>query len=566
MYVDSVTLAAVADELNQKLVEGRVQDVVQTSGLAYGMEIYAGHTRHYLILSAESRSARVHLSGQKPRRGVEQPNTLGLLLRKYVEGARLEAVTQPPWERILHFDFSGPEGETRLIAEIMDQRSNLILTLEGEIMDSAKRIGPEETRYRVILPRHPYVPPPPQEKTAPDRVSAAMIGDFLRQSGDETAWRALVEHIAGVSPLLAREAVFRAGDDSESPAFDLSGPILFKEFSALIGEVTARRWSPCVVSSRKGDGCAAFAAYEIRHLGEPQPAESISQAMEQYFAAPAATSPYDSGKKTVGKQIEGARKRIARKLAALEREAAHAAEIETLRKQGELLLAYGPSLGRGQTELRAQYEPDGPELVIPVDPKLTHVENARRYFEQYDKAKRAAADVPALIEAARRESAYLDQLSTDLELAENWPEIDMVREELVTAGYWMGQKVRGPKSGKPGIRRIVTADGFAILVGRSAEQNHVLVTERSKPDDLWLHAREKSGSHVIIRHDGREIPAAVVRRAAELAAYYSAARGEASVEVIVTARRYVRPIKGGKPGQVTYKNEQVMIVKPDKGS
>ena len=564
MYVDSVTLSAVADELNQKVVEGRVQDVVQLSGLAYGMEIYANHARHYLILSAESRSARVHLGGQKPRRGVEQPNTLALLLRKYVEGARLTAVTQPPWERILHFDFSGPEGETRLIAEIMDQRSNLILTLEGEVMDSAKRIGPEETRYRVILPRHPYVPPPPQEKTAPDRVTAAMIGDFLRQAGDGPAWRSLVEHVAGVSPLLAREAVFRAGDDSESPAFDLAGPILFKEFAALIGEVSAHQWSPCTVPSRNGEGCAAFAAYTIRHLGQLEPAESISQAMERYFAAPAAVSPYGNAKKTVEKQIEGARKRVTRKLAALDREAAHAAEIETLRKQGELLLAYGSTLGRGQTEMRAQYEPDGPELVIPVDPKLTHVENARRYFEQYDKAKRAAADVPALIAAARRESAYLDQLSTDLEMAENWPEIDMVREELVKAGYWMGQRVRGPKSGKPGIRRIVTSDGYVIFVGRSAEQNHVLITERSKPDDVWLHAREKAGSHVIIRNDGREIPDTVIQRAAELAAYYSAARGEASVEVIVTARRSVRPIKGGKPGQVTYKNERVMIVKPEK--
>jgi predicted ribosome quality control (RQC) complex YloA/Tae2 family protein len=286
--------------------------------------------------------------------------------------------------------------------------------------------------------------------------------------------------------------------------------------------------------------------------------------MEQYFAAPAA-SPYGSAKKTVSRQIDGARKRIDRKLASLGRQAAQAEEIERLRKQGELLLAYGPSMGRGQTELRAQYDPDGPEMIIPVDPKLTHVENARRYFDQYEKAKRAASDVPGLIEIAKRESAYLEQLSTDLELAENWPEIDMVREELVKAGYWQGQKVRGPKSGKPGIRRLTTPEGYVIFVGRTADQNHTLVTERSKPDDLWLHARERAGSHVIVRNDGRQIPDAVIQRAAGLAAYYSAARGEASVEVIVTARRYVRPIKDGKPGQVTYKNEQVISVRPDKG-
>jgi len=110
MYVDSVTLAAVAGELNQTLLNGRVQDVVQISELAFSMEIYAGHLRRYLILSAESKSARCHLASQKPRRGVEQPVTLALLLRKYVEGAHLSAISQPLWERILHFDFSGPEA------------------------------------------------------------------------------------------------------------------------------------------------------------------------------------------------------------------------------------------------------------------------------------------------------------------------------------------------------------------------------------------------------------------------------------------------------------------------
>jgi predicted ribosome quality control (RQC) complex YloA/Tae2 family protein len=490
--------------------------------------------------------------------------TLALLLRKYVQGARLAAITQPPWERILHFDFSGPEGDTRLIAEIMDQRSNLILTLEGEILDSIRRIGPEQNRRRVILPRTPYIAPPPQQKTTPDRVSAAMIADLLAQSPDAPAWRVLVEHIVGVSPLLARETIYRAGDEAEAPAFDLSGEIVYQAFSALMADMSARRWSPCVVPAEDGVSMAAFAAYPIQHLGQAQPVDSISAAMERYFAAPG-VAPYGRAKQTVSRQIEAARKRIDRKLAALDREAAQAAQIETLRKQGELLLAYGLTLRPGQMELKAQYDPDGPQMLIPVDPTLTHVENARRYFERYDKAKRAAADLPALIETARREAAYLDQLATDLDLAENWPEIDMAREELVTAGYWQGQRHHVPQSGKPGIRRITTEDGFVILIGRSAEQNHVLVTQGSKPHDLWLHVKDKPGSHAIIRNDGRPIPDSVIRRAAELAAYYSAVRGEASVDVIVTERRYVRPIKAGKPGQVTVKNEQVLRVKPEKG-
>ncbi len=561
MYVDSTTLAALTDEFAATLVGGRVQDLVVAGERSFGLEIYAGGARHNLLISADPKAARAQVVEGRIRRGVELPSTLALLMRKYVEGARLVQVSQPPWERILCFDFSGGEGEVRLIAELMDQRSNLILTVAGEILDSLRRVG-GEGRARVILPRKPYVPPPPQVKSLPHEVTESALAAILRETPDAPAWRALVGRIAGVSPLLGREIVFRAGEDADAPAFDLSVDILFQVYHTLIDELLARRWQPCVVPSK--DGVRAFAAYPLTCLGPSQPAATMSAALTAYYAAPARTDPYKSGKRTVGRQVEGAAGRVTRKLAALEREAAKAVEIETLRQQGELIMAYASTIRPRQTELVEQYEPDSPPLAIPLNPSLSAVQNARAYFERYEKAKRAAADVPALIRAARQEASYLEQLATDLDLAESWPEIDAVREELQRAGYWQGPAHRGPQSGKPGIRRLVTEDGFVILVGRNAEQNHRLVTEKSKPDDLWLHARDVPGSHVLIRFDGRPIPEAVALLAARLAAYFSAARGEASVEVVIAERRHVRPLKGGRPGQVTVRRERVVAVRPEK--
>ncbi|MBN1429619.1 MAG: NFACT family protein [Anaerolineae bacterium] len=560
MYVDSVTIAALADELKSALIDGRVQDVVAPDDLSVGFEIYAGHHRHYLLINAAAKSARCHLVPEKLRRGVEHPSPLLLRLKKVIEGARLVGIEQPPWERIIALDFSGEIGDTRLIAELMDQRSNIILTLEGEIMDCLRRIGPGENRVRTIMPGKPYVPPPSQQKDLPDMLTPGLVTAFLAQAGDRPAWRVLVERIAGISPLLAREIIYRSCEDAEAPAFDLSGKIVHDALKTLMDDVAAHRWQPCVVPAEEEGGYRAFAAYALTHRTYT-PIDGISAAMAAYFGAPVKDQAYAAGKKPLQAQIEAADKRIQRKLAALEREEATAEDIEMLRKQGELLLAYGPTIRSGQNFFQAQYEPGGPLLSIEIDPTLTPVENANRCFERYDKAKRAAADVPKLREAAEQEAAYLAQMATDLDLAESWPEIDAVREQLQQAGYWQGEKARGPKSGKPGIRRITTADGFVILVGRNAEQNHVLVTEKSKPGDLWVHARGRPGSHVIIRNDGRPIPEEVIRRAAELAALYSAGRGEAAVEVDVTDRRYVRPIKGGRPGQVTYKNERVVTVK-----
>lgn len=562
MYVDAVAIAAVADELHQKVVGGRVQDVVEVDRQAVGLEIYAHGERHYLLASADAEMARCHLVPGKLRRGVERPSPLGLLLKKYVEGARLVAVYQPPWERILHLDFSGENGETRLIVEMMGNRSNIILTVEDEILDSIKRVRPEQNRYRAILPGKPYVPPPPQGKAHPEQVTPSMLGNFLGQRPDAPTWRVLVDCIAGISPLLAREIVYFSSGDPEAPAFDVEASMVHAAFAQRLAEVQRREWSPCVVPSAEGAGYRAFAAYRLTHLEGWQPVESISAAMAAYFGAWVGEDAYAPAKRRVQIQIDEALARVRRKVEALERELVNAGEIETLRKKGELLLAYGSTLKRGQQVLRAQYDPDGPLVEIEVDPALTAVENARRYFEQYEKAKRAAADVPILLAKTQQEAAYLEQLATDLQLAENWPEIDAVCESLQESGHWRGVPTQGPRGGKPGIRRITTDDGFVILIGRSAAQNHTLITERSAVGDLWLHARDLPGGHVIVKNDGRPIPDEVVRRAAELAAYYSAGRQNASVEVVITERRYVRPVKGGKPGMVTYRKERTLSVIP----
>jgi predicted ribosome quality control (RQC) complex YloA/Tae2 family protein len=371
----------------------------------------------------------------------------------------------------------------------------------------------------------------------------------------------LVTNITGISPLFAREVIYRASEDAEAPAFDISEKVVFDVFYKMVADVIGKRWQPCVAVVPERAGYAAFAAYQLTHLENVEARESISAAMVDYFGAPVGLEAYSAGKEGVQSQLDDALDRTRRKLAALDREAASAGAIETIRQKGELLYAYAYAIRPKQTEFQAQYEPEGPMVNIELDPALSPAENAKKYFERYEKAKRAIEDLPALQEAARNEIRYLEQIATDLSLAESWPEIDEVRAELQEGSYWRGARTRGPKGGKPGIRRF-TEDGFVILVGRNSAQNHALITERSAPGDLWLHARNIPGSHVLIKNDGRLIPESIVQRAAELAAYYSAGRGNTSVEVDITERRYVRPIKGGGPGMVNYKKERTLTVRP----
>ncbi|MBN1286731.1 MAG: NFACT family protein [Anaerolineae bacterium] len=563
MYFDALTTAAVGDELRARLKGGRVQNILQVDDFSVGMEIYAQQARHYLLLSATPQNPRVHLASDKFRRGVQQPDPLTLRLRRHLSGARLRAVTVPDWERVLCFDFESLDGGYRVIAECIERRGNILLVDEDDmILECIRRVGPQDNRVRLSLPGHLYAPPPPQIKTDPTGVTRRVLEGWIQADPDLAAWRMLVKHLAGFSPLLAREVVFRTAQDIDTPAGAIpSVEDLQAEIETVIMPLWERDWQPCIAEDEYG-GALAFAPYRLTHLDRVRPAASISAAVEAFYGAPVGADAYNAAKKPVRESIQEAQDKLRRKLEALERSQQDPAELEHLRRSGELILAYQYTLKPGQTRFAAAYEVDGPEITVELDPALSPVENAQRYFKQYNKAKSANAGVPKLIAEVWRATAFLDQLALDLDLASNWPEIEEVRETLERLGYVPGPQKKRPSGGKAQPLRLTTDDGFVIWVGRNARQNDEVTFKRGAPEDLWLHARDVPGAHVIIKNDGRTIPDKVIEYAAALAARYSPKRGEAGVLVDVTRRKHVRKIKGAGDGMVTYRNETSVTVAP----
>lgn len=562
MYFDALTMAATADELRTQIRGGRVQKVLLPDELSIGMEIYAHGERRYLLASAHPEHARLHLAGEKLRRGVEKPTPLLLLLRKYVRGGRIAAIEQPPFERVLHIGVQHPAGNTTLIVEVMGRYSNIVLVAEeGLILDSVKRVGPEMSRYRSILPQRLYVPPPPQSKLDPTDVTELRLRDLMSDASPESPiWRALVEGIAGVSPLMAREVVYRALGDAEAVISQVTkiSPLL-EAFQEMLIPVWEHCWQPSVV--KRDEQLAAFAPYPLTQYGDWEEVKSISQAVEAYYGQVVGQDAYAAAKRRAREAIQRARERVRRKQEALERARVSQARVEELRLKGEMILAYAHRIEPGQRELAAPVQPDELPLLIELDPSLMPAENAQRYFERYKKARRAAQEIPALLRRAELELRYLDQLETDLDLAANRPEIREVEASLVEAGY-IKEKRRRPKAGRSQPLAVHSQDGLLILVGRNSRQNQEVTFRRAAPHDLWLHARGVPGAHVVVKTKGREVPEATLRQAAQLAAYYSQARNATHVDVAYTERRYVRPIRGAAPGLVSYTQEKTIRVVP----
>ncbi len=569
MHFDALTLAGMTEELNEHLAGGRVQQVVLPDAHAVGLEVYACRRRHYLLLAAHASHPRVHRVGYRLRRGVEGETPLLLLLRKYVRGAVLERAHLPfPYERVLFLAFDHPEhGTTTLVAELIGRAANLLLLDPGHrILDALRRVPGRDGRGRVLGPRHPYTPPPAQDRLPPMDDGSPGYRERLQDALDspESLWRVLVARFAGVSPTLAREVAWRATEGHpETSAQAVKPAAVASALRELWSLPLSRSWSPGLGLDAAG-AVVAFAPYRIHFLSHFQATSDISQAVETFYATPgqgrqAAGDPYAALRRTVADGIRQARERAERRLRALLQDAPEPDEPQRLRTQAEWLLALSSQVKPGQRELVVPLE-EG-ELRIPLSDRLSPVEQAQRLFARASKLERAQSFIPRRRAELEADLAFLDQLETDLALAEDQPAIAAVQAELREAGFLRPYPgARRAARPRPSPLRFLSPEGFTLLVGRNARENERVTFQMAHPQDLWLHVRDAPGAHVIVRSGGRPVGEPTLRLAAQLAAYFSRLRGERAVAVALTERRFVTRRRGGHPGQVHYRQERTLVV------
>jgi predicted ribosome quality control (RQC) complex YloA/Tae2 family protein len=431
----------------------------------------------------------------------------------------------------------------------------ILLDAGGVILDAIRRVPAAVNRVRVLIPRAPYVPPPPQGKADPFLVSRAELeADLARAQGSTLAER-LVQAVAGTSPLFARELSYRITGTTASPYHPA-------DVAKLHAELT-RVWrvppEPSIAWQQEQP--IAVAAFALTHLLQVERFDSMSAALEKFYGV---EESYEAVKAPLREQLEAALDRLARMRANLARELISNAEIESLKVKGEMVLGYQYSLAPGQRQLRAELG-DGETIEIALDPNLTPVENANKYFDQYKRARAAQAHVPERLAEVENEFAFATQVAHDLDAAESRVEIEQVVEQARAAALLPASGLRtSGRTPRSEPRSFTSPDDLGVLVGRNAGQNDWLTFERAKADDLWLHARGRAGSHVIILSNGQPIPETTLVFAAGLAAYYSQARGEGAADVIYTLRRNVHRVRGAgaHPGLVTVRDERVIRVPP----
>ena len=565
MPLDALCLTAVAGEVRAAVQGGKIDKIYQPTRDEVVLYIRgpAGNVR--LLLSANPGHPRAHLT-ERNRENPEQPPMFCMLLRKHLQGARILELNQPPLERILDFrletlDELGDRVERRLVLEAMGRSANLLLLDgEGRIVDCTRRVDGDLARgQRQLLPGLFYRQPPTVDKLNPFTLSPEELRLVLANPLGKAWDKLLLDSFTGLSPLVARELAFRAGDDSEKLAAELEK----------LGKAVEENHFTAYLLVREGKP-VDFTFLPVLQYGpetESIPRESFSALLDDFFSDRESAERVRQRGQDLVKSVTSARDRTARKLGNQARELEATKNRERLRELGDILTSNLHLMEKGMSTFRTMdfYDPEGGEVDIPLDPLLTPQQNAAKYYKEYNKAKTAEEMLTIQIEKGEKELEYLNSVLENIALAEGEKDLQEIRQELTETGYLRRPKTAAKRakkvSGKPMEFR--SSSGLRISVGKNNSQNDLLTTKLAYKSDIWLHTQKIHGSHVILWLEGGEADARSLTEAAQLAAYFSQARDGSKVPVDYTPVKYVKKPAGARPGMVVYTTYQTAVVEPD---
>lgn len=567
MALDGIVIHAIVKEL-QRCIGARIHKIHQPTDNDLVFSIRGAGAQGKLLLSANPTYPRVHWTNASYVNPLEAP-MFCMLMRKYCEGATIEAVKQIGRERIIHMDVRhrdelGDISLKTIVIEIMGRHSNIILLdpLTGTIHDGIHHVTPAISTFRIVMPGSKYTEPPDQGKTDPlDLTSEEQFQASLHQTNEaENAeilppQRQLVQAFSGLSPLLAKEIVYRAENGNSS---------LWSCFQALMNDVRTHDYTPTIAVDANGK--AYFSITPLTHIqGSSETYSAISECLEAYYGDKAERDTVKQRALDLIRFVQNEKAKNEKKMEKLKETVEEAQDADKYRVLGELLTAYMHQINRGDksVELINFYDEEQATVTIELDAQLTPSDNAQRYFRKYTKQKNSIAVVEEQMALTRDEITYMETLLQQLGNA-SLADIEEIRDELVEQGYLRSRVKRGPKrkkTAKPTLMCYTSSEGVSIYVGKNNTQNEYLTNRLASPSDVWLHTKDIPGSHVVIR--GGDFGDATLEEAAMLSGYYSQARESSLIPVDYTFIRHVRKPSGAKPGFVIYDHQKTLFITPD---
>lgn len=541
MSFDGFFLHHMVEELRSELVNGRIQKINQPFEQELVLQIRSNRQSHRLLLSAHPVFGRIQLT-QTTFENPAQPSTFIMVLRKYLQGALIESIEQVENDRIVEITVSnkneiGDHIQTTLIIEIMGKHSNILLVDKSshKILEVIKHVGFSQNSYRTLLPGSTYIAPPSTESLNPFTIKDEKLFEIL-QTQELTA-KNLQSLFQGLGRDTANELENILVSDKLSTFRNFFG----QETKPFLTETS---FSPVPFANRVGETFA-----------------SLSDLLDTYYKDKAERDRVKQQASELIRRVENELQKNRHKLKKQEKELLATDNAEEFRQKGELLTTFLHQVPNDQDQVILDNYYTNQPIIIALDKALTPSQNAQRYFKRYQKLKEAVKYLTELIEETKATILYLESVETVLNQA-GLGEIAEIREELIQTGFIRRrQREKIHKRKKP--EQYLASDGKTIIyVGRNNLQNEELTFKMARKEELWFHAKDIPGSHVVI--SGNLNPSDEVKTdAAELAAYFSKGRLSNLVQVDMIEVKKLNKPTGGKPGFVTYTRQKTLRVTPD---
>lgn len=565
MNIDGITLQCITKELQKELTGGQITKIYQPRARTLYFRIFSATGLHHVIITLDE-SPRIYIAEKMPPMP-DTPSALCMFLRKYYENGRISSLRQLHLDRLLEIDVdilnvSGTLVTRKIHVELMGKYSNVIFTEDGIILEALIKTGHHKTALRTIAPKEPYGFPPNFMRMDPFAFCAEELSAFMTPGEEEELGKWMLQRFNGISTVVLRELSYRTGIDYTRSVETLSDSERFAWCRAVerFGQELTNITGIYVYTQEKKDILFPLALDSLqnlphRHLTDIQTYLNTYQQQQGSL-----NGEQEELKKQVGKRIEKQKKKIRRMTAEIK----ETEKMDLYKLYGDLLMihAYLPWHHETQITVPDLLSETQEPLSIPLHPAYSLTDNANRYYKKYTKLRRRKEMSQSLYQENETFLHYLYSLEYALETVTDKEEIEEVKAEMrQTRLLSSGRKERAKKESCRQIQS-VTVDGMQVFIGHNNRQNDFLTGKKAHPYDLWFHAKNLSGSHVVLACHGQTPTPRQIERTAQIAAYYSKGRNAAKVEVDAALIKHVKKPPHAAPGFVLFTHQQTYRVSP----
>lgn len=568
MSFDAIVTRALTDEFNNNYIGARVDKIYQTEKDEIMINMRSKDGSFKVLVSASSNNPRFYVSKISKENPSEAP-LFSMILRKNLSGSKLVKVEQFGFDRAAQFVFSGynefhEEALYYLVVEIMGKYSNIVLCNENhKVIDAIKRVSTVMSSKREIEPGLIYERPPVFDRVSPISVDEENLKNMMSNNADLELRDFLMRSFLGLSTEIANKILFDAAIDDKNLLKNLDENDANKFISSFIKtfeEVKEKNYSFNIykLSERK----SAYNAINLNQYAslEKENFSSISELLDKYYYEKDQKDRIAQRSQNMRHTISANLKRAKNKLQKQKEEMLESANRETYKVYADLISSNIHKISKGLKEIKLENFYDNMnEISVPLDQKLSAVQNAQKYYKRYQKMKQREIVLEKQIENTEDEINYLELVMDAIDRTDDVKNLDEIYFELIKNNYIKKDKKIKNKPKKIAIHSIDYDDTSKVYYGKNNLQNEYITFKVADKNDVWMHVKGFPGSHVVIKSGGYPSDELLVF-AAEIAAKNSKAKDSNKVDVDFTTRKNVKKHPSGKTGLVNYVNFKTITV------